>query len=149
MEISCYYIMIFTHYNDVIMSTMASQITGIWIVYSTACSGADRRKHQNSPSLAFDDVIMSLKLSGAIWHPGTYSTLVQVIAWWLMAPSHFLNQCWHIVNMIRSAFQLLNLIRNSKFFFQENAFEKVICKCQLFCSGLNVFPLWLTVKPLI
>ena len=33
------------HYNDVIMSAMASQITGVSIVYSIVCSGADQRKH--------------------------------------------------------------------------------------------------------
>ena len=37
------------HYNDVIMSVMASQITSFMIVYS----GADQRKHQSSASLAF------------------------------------------------------------------------------------------------
>ena len=41
------------HYSDVIMSVMASQITGVSIVYSTLCSGADQRKHQSSASLAF------------------------------------------------------------------------------------------------
>ena len=35
------------------MSTMASQITSLTIVYSTAYSGADQRKHQSSASLAF------------------------------------------------------------------------------------------------
>ena len=35
------------------MGMMASQITGITIVYSTVYSGADQRKHQNSMSLAF------------------------------------------------------------------------------------------------
>ena len=39
------------HYSDVIMSVMASQITGVLIVYSTVCSGADQRKHQSSASL--------------------------------------------------------------------------------------------------
>ena len=41
------------HYDDVIMSTMASQITDLTIVYSTVYSSADRRKHQSSASLAF------------------------------------------------------------------------------------------------
>ena len=40
------------HYNDGIMSAMASQITGDSIVCSTVGSGADRRKHQSSASLA-------------------------------------------------------------------------------------------------
>ena len=35
------------------MSAVASQITGVLIVYSTVCSGADQRKHQSSASLAF------------------------------------------------------------------------------------------------
>ena len=35
------------------MSTTASQITGVSIVYSTVCSGADQRKHHSAASLAF------------------------------------------------------------------------------------------------
>ena len=41
------------HYTDIIMSAMAYQITGVMIVYSTICSGADQRKHQRSSSQAF------------------------------------------------------------------------------------------------
>ena len=41
------------HYSDVIISAMASQITGASIVYKTDCSGTDRSKHQSSASLAF------------------------------------------------------------------------------------------------
>ena len=41
------------HYNDVIMSAVAPQITGVSIVYSTVCSGADQRKHHSPTSLAF------------------------------------------------------------------------------------------------
>ena len=41
------------HYNDVIMSTMASRITSLTTVYSTVYSGADQRQHQSSVSLAF------------------------------------------------------------------------------------------------
>ena len=41
------------HYDDVIMGTMASQITSLTIVYSTVYSGADQRKRQSSASLAF------------------------------------------------------------------------------------------------
>ena len=36
------------HYNDVIMSTMASQITSLTIVYSSVYSGTNQRKHQSS-----------------------------------------------------------------------------------------------------
>ena len=41
------------HYDDVIMTRMASQITSLAIVYSTVYSGADQSKHQSSASLAF------------------------------------------------------------------------------------------------
>ena len=76
-----------THYSDVIMGTIASQITSLTTAYSTVYSDADQRKHQSSASLAFvrgihrepvnsphkwpvtrkmfpfDDVIMLLKLT--------------------------------------------------------------------------------------
>ena len=41
------------HYNNVIMSEMASQVISISIICSTIHSGADQRKHQSSASLAF------------------------------------------------------------------------------------------------
>ena len=41
------------HYSDVIIGAMASQITSLTIVYSNIYSGADKRKHQISMSLAF------------------------------------------------------------------------------------------------
>ena len=42
----------YVQYNDVIMGTMASQITSLTIAYSTVYSGADERKHRSSTSLA-------------------------------------------------------------------------------------------------
>ena len=42
-----------THYDDVIMDSIASQITSLTIVYSNVYSGADQSKHQSSASLAF------------------------------------------------------------------------------------------------
>ena len=83
------------HYNDVTMVAMASQLTGVSIVYSTVCSGTGQRKHQGSASLAFvrgihrspvnsphkgpvtqkmfpfDDVIMVVKFLQLIWKSGT------------------------------------------------------------------------------
>ena len=41
------------HYNDVVMSLMASQITSLATVYSTVYSGVDQKEHQSSASLAF------------------------------------------------------------------------------------------------
>ena len=42
-----------SHYGDVIIGEIASQITSLTIVYSTVYSDADPRKHQSSASLAF------------------------------------------------------------------------------------------------
>ena len=41
------------HYIDVIMTTMASQITSLAVVYSSVYLDADQRKHQSSASLAY------------------------------------------------------------------------------------------------
>ena len=49
-----------------------------------------------------------------------------LVAW--MGPSHYLNQCWNIVDWtLRNKLQW-NLNQNSHIFIQENAFEKVIWK---------------------
>ena len=40
------------HYGDVIMTTIASEITSPTIIYSTVYSGPNQRKHQSSASLA-------------------------------------------------------------------------------------------------
>ena len=44
---------VYKHYNDIIMTTIVSQITSLTVVYSTVYSDADQRKHQSSASLAF------------------------------------------------------------------------------------------------
>ena len=41
------------HYDDVIMTMLASQITSLPVVCSIVYSGVNRRKHQSSASLAF------------------------------------------------------------------------------------------------
>ena len=41
------------HYSDIIMDTMASEITSLTIVFSIVYSGTGQRKHQSSASLAF------------------------------------------------------------------------------------------------
>ena len=45
--------MLYGPYSEVIMGLMMSQITGVSIVFSTVCSGADQRKHQSPASLSF------------------------------------------------------------------------------------------------
>ena len=53
------------HYDDVMMSAIASQITSLAIVYSIVYSDADQRKQQSSVTrkmFPFDDVIMFFPL---------------------------------------------------------------------------------------
>ena len=33
-------------------------------------------------------------------HHGTWSTFVQIMAWCLMVPIHYLNQCWYIITRV-------------------------------------------------
>ena len=49
-----------------------------------------------------------------------------IIAW--TAPSHYLNQCWTIVNWTLGNKLQWNLNRNSYIFIQENVFENVVWK---------------------
>ena len=68
-------------------------------------------------------------LSLTHWGLATGSTLAQVMAWCLMAPSHYLNQCWPIISEVNVAFtsgqfhrkcsRYLSLICFWKFLIQE------------------------------
>ena len=64
------------HYNDVITSAMASQITNVLIVYSTVCSGADQNKYKGSAPLAFvkgiwcDHIVSNMTQQANMWIKG-------------------------------------------------------------------------------
>ena len=45
-------------------------------------------------------IFKSLRPSDAIWWHRSGSTLTQVMAWCLTAPSHYLNQCWLIISKV-------------------------------------------------
>ena len=54
------------------------------------------------------------------------------------APSHYLNQCWIIVNWNpRNKFQW-NLDQNTIIFIQENAIENVVCQMSAILSRLSI-----------
>ena len=75
-----------SHYRDIIISMMASQITGILLDQSTVFSGADQRKHQSSASLAF----------------------VKVIHWWLVNSLHKGPVTQKMFHMIMSSCAVLH-----------------------------------------
>ena len=56
------------------------------------------------------------------------SALIQIMACLRPAPSHYLNQCWNVVNSTLENKLQQNFNQNSYIFIQENAFENVSCK---------------------
>ena len=97
-----------THYRDVIMSTISSQITSLTIVYSLVYSGADQRKHQSSASLAFVRGIHRWPVNSPHKGPVTRKmfpfddvimcqTIFSVVTWfsrqWPWKIPNFLNHC--------------------------------------------------------
>ena len=162
----------FFHYNDVIMSPIASQITSFTIVYSTVYSGADQRKHQSSASLAFvrgfphkgpvtrkmfpfDDVIM--------W----WFTLIPFDSWFILPalPLNYALSCSE--NGLVSQERIKTIFSQNKPIFKQKMRLKMvsakyrpfvgtgatytislqICTrigCALFCCGHNITDSWHT-----
>ena len=88
----------------------------------------------------------SLWPSDSIWRHGSGSTLVQVMACCLMAPSHYLNQCWLLKREVRwhspesyfaQATTLYNEFENYTFEITATApnSQWVNPLCAEFCSG--------------
>ena len=97
------------HYIDVMMTTMASQITSLTVVYSTGYSDADQRKHQSSASLAFVWGIhrgrwtprTKGQLRGKCFHLMT-SSCRHGICWY--SPSKFTFACWPQATFVKDVY---------------------------------------------
>ena len=94
------------HYTDVIMGTVASQIT---IVYSTVYSGADQRKHQSSASLAFVWGSHRGPVNSPHKGPVTqkvfpFDDVIMVTSWHMLSTEHVSH---HDVTMMTSSKPLL------------------------------------------
>ena len=71
------------------------------------------------------------------WCHGSWSTLIDAMAWCLMAPSHNLNQRWCII-IPRQILQW-NFIQNWNIFILGKAFENVLCRMgSILHSALNM-----------
>ena len=78
-----------THYNDVIMTTIASQITSLTVVYSIVYSGADQRQHESSASLAFVWGIHRDR-----WFPAQRTSNAENVSiWWRHQDWHLSRHC--------------------------------------------------------
>ena len=83
------------HYKDVIMGTMASQITSLTdIVYPAVYSGEGQRKHQSYGSLAFVQGIHRWPVNSP--HKGP-SNVEKVSIWW---HHHDIFAWWHDIGYV-------------------------------------------------
>ena len=88
-----------SHYSDVIMCAMASQITSLTIVYSAVYSGADQRKHQSSTSLSFVRGIHRWPVISP--HKGPVKT-ENVSIWWRHHANQNASLQWRHMNVMTS-----------------------------------------------
>ena len=112
------------HYNDIIMSRMASQITGVWIVYSTICSGLDKRKHRSSESQAFVRVTHRWPVN--IPHKGTVTRKTfpfddAIMYWWRIS-----NVCALAVNV--SWAPISNRLKHMQLFGKRKSCLDIMCR---------------------
>ena len=83
--------------------------------------------------------------------PLTRPSLAQIIAFASPAASHYMSQCWLVINWTPRNIVHLNRIWKSKFFIPENAFKNIVCNMWANCLGLEVLTgqmrLWSTFWP--
>ena len=113
-----------THYNDIIMSVMVSQITGVSIVCSIVCSGVDQRKYQSSASLAFVRRIHQWPVDSP--HKGPVTENVSI--WWR---HHVQSTDWWILQV----------------FFQKNANLDLVGLWYKSCHAKFMGPTWAHLGP--
>ena len=80
--------------------------------------------------------ITSFRPGDAIWWHGTRSTLAQVMACCLTAPSHYLNQCWLIIGEVPWHLRALSL-KVVKIPINKTRFKMAVLKCHIGLPGAN------------
>ena len=137
------WVLIGSHWNDVIVSAMTSQIASLTIVYSTVYSGEDQRKHQSSASLAFVRGIRRWPVNSQRKWPVTRKMFpfddVTVMRCFCCA-NYF--HTWTIVDLSSISLFGRNVkrtsIRNSKRFIHQNAFENIVCEFSAILRRISV-----------
>ena len=148
------------------MSAMSSQITGVSIVYSTECSGADQRKHQSSALLAFvrgihrwtlnsphkgpvtrkmfpsDDVIMNVESVSMPWrHPWSqshkHSTFTDIV---LKPRKGLWHEAQHFEDMQYQHEPGTSLFCSTAWFIT----RKKITRGPFYWYGLTLIPTWIS-----
>ena len=136
----------FSHYDDVIMSEIASQITSLTIVYSTVHSGADQSKHQSSASLAFVWEIHRWPVNFPHKWPVTrkifpFDDVImasQSMAHWIMGPSNCMGK------VICKSLDIVFIHANIHHWYDR---ETINLACILLCTEAPCFAgAWLKIK---
>ena len=89
-------------------------------------------KSSLTTNAAINATINSLWPSDAIWRHRSGSTLAQVMACYLTAPSHYLNQCWLIISKIQC--------HSSEGNFERDALAIILTKVTLKITSLKFHP---------
>ena len=90
------------HYSDVIINAIAPQLTGVSMVYSIVCSGADQRKYQSSASLTFVRGIHRWPVNSPHKWPVTrkmfpfYDVILRSVKYMSVGSEPSFNQCYII-----------------------------------------------------
>ena len=93
----------------------------------------------------YDVLLNSSPPSAAYMGQWTASALVQIMASTYSVPSHYLNQCWVIVNWtLRSKLQW-NINQNTNIFIQENASKNIVCETAAILSTGRWVKEWVTI----
>ena len=146
-----------SHYTDVKICTIASQITSLTIVYSTDYSDADQRKHQSSASVAFVRGIHRGPVSSPHKWPVTRELFpfddvitFKCIPWgicpkdcntWLIKGMFINNNCWHWIISFHRRFWILGSksikcfrnITTENWYIQRRPVS--VCYCSLTAPG--------------
>ena len=113
----------YCHYNDVIMTTIASQITSLTVVYSTVYSDGDQRKHQSSASLAF------------VWG-------IHRDRWIPRTKGQLRGKCFHLMtSSCYMRFQLALLFMRAMLFNK----SKVVLRVKVYFTRQKLFHTWWTI----
>ena len=102
-----------SHYSDIIMGMMASQITSLTIVYSTIDSGTDERKDQSCTSLAFERGIHRWSVNSQHKWPVTWKMFsFDDVIWVLRELFWYTELLWYFVMylMVFFPFQVSALV---------------------------------------
>ena len=124
----------FPHYNDVIMSSVASQITSLTIVYSTVYSGADQKK--TSKLRVAGLCVGNAPVTGE-FPAQMASNAENVSIWWRHHDSNFTHSrwtgTWCIVQAIGNLVKMKWSIQFKKLWQK----EQMLCYIPLSTTGIH------------